>query len=320
MNKIFITGCAGFIGSNLVDKLLENNYVVGWDNFSTGHRNFLNNALNNERFTLITGDNLNQDKLTNAMSGCDIVYHLAANADVRSGFNHPYKDLEQNTIATFNVLESMRKTNIKKIVFSSTGVVYGDTTIMPTPETSPFPIQTSLYGTSKVSCEGLISSYCEGFDFEGYIFRFVSVLGERYTHGHIYDFYNQIINHPEYLEVLGDGSQKKSYLYVMDCVDAMRHIVKLNDTSSKVQIFNLGTNEYKPISESISFICKTLSISPTIIYKGGSRGWIGDNPFTFLDTSKIRNTGWNTKLNIEESILKTLTWLSENKWVYNYRK
>ena len=316
MNKIFVTGACGFIGSNLVDRLLKEGYkVVGWDNYSTGRIEFLNNALNNPNFTLIEGDNLNVSALSEAMIGCDVVFHLAANADVRFGLNHPSKDLNQNTIATFNVLQAMKEQGIKKIIFSSTGSVYGESITIPTPENASFPIQTSLYGASKVACEALIQAYSEGYGFESYIFRFVSILGERYTHGHIFDFYKQLVEHPEYLNVLGDGTQRKSYLYVKDCVDAMLHVLTLN-TETKVNIYNLGTNEYVQVNDSVRFIIDYLNLNPEIKYSGGNKGWIGDNPFIFLDTSKIRNTGWNPKLTIKQGVISTLTWLQKNQWVY----
>jgi UDP-glucose 4-epimerase len=316
MNKIFVTGACGFIGSNLVDRLLKEGYkVVGWDNYSTGRIEFLNDALNNPNFTLIEGDNLNVSALSEAMIGCDVVFHLAANADVRFGLNHPSKDLNQNTIATFNVLQAMKEQGIKKIIFSSTGSVYGESITIPTPENASFPIQTSLYGASKVACESLIQAYSEGYGFESYIFRFVSILGERYTHGHIFDFYKQLMEHPEYLNVLGDGTQRKSYLYVQDCVDAMLHVLTLN-TETKVNIYNLGTNEYVQVNDSVRFIIDYLNLNPEIKYSGGNKGWIGDNPFIFLDTTKIRNTGWNAKLTIKQGVISTLTWLQKNQWVY----
>ena len=316
MNKVFVTGACGFIGSNLVDRLLKDGYkVVGWDNRSTGRIEFLNDALNNPNFTLIEGDNLNVSALSEAMIGCDVVFHLAANADVRFGLNHPSKDLNQNTIATFNVLTAMKERGIKKIIFSSTGSVYGESTVIPTPENAAFPIQTSLYGASKVACESMIQAYSEGYGFESYIFRFVSILGERYTHGHIFDFYKQLIEHPEYLNVLGDGTQRKSYLYVQDCVDAMLHVLSLK-SETKVNIYNLGTNEYVQVNESVRFIIDHLNLNPEIRYSGGNKGWIGDNPFIFLDTAKIRNTGWNAKLTIKQGVISTLTWLQKNQWVY----
>ena len=316
MNKVFVTGACGFIGSNLIDRLLKDGYkVVGWDNFSTGRIEFLNDILKNPNFTLIEGDNLNVSALSDAMIGCDVVFHLAANADVRFGLNHPSKDLNQNTIATFNVLQAMKERGIKKIIFSSTGSVYGESNKIPTPENDEFPIQTSLYGASKVACESMIQAYSEGYGFESYIFRFVSILGERYTHGHIFDFYKQLIEHPEYLNVLGDGTQRKIYLYVQDCVDAMLHVLSLK-SETKVNIYNLGTNEYVQVNESVRFIIDHLNLNPEIRYSGGNKGWIGDNPFIFLDTAKIRNTGWNPKLTIKQGVISTLTWLQKNQWVY----
>jgi UDP-glucose 4-epimerase len=323
MNTIFITGAAGFIGSNLADRLLsEGKTVVGWDNFSTGQRRFLDGALKHKNFKLIEGDNLDLPALTKAMSGCDTVFHLAANADVRFGLEHPSKDLQQNTIATFNVLEAMRANGIQRIAFSSTGSVYGEAEKIPTPEDAPFPVQTSLYATSKVCGEGMISSYCEGFKFEGYVFRFVSILGERYTHGHVFDFYRQLLDHPDRLNVLGDGMQRKSYLYVQDCVSAMLHVMNLGTAKNAkhgVEIYNLGTPEYVQVNNSIGFICKALGLKPHLEYTGGNRGWVGDNPFIFLDTAKIQATGWKTSLTIEQGIVQTLHWLQQNQWVYETR-
>ncbi len=324
MENIFVTGAAGFIGSNLVDRLLsENKNVVGWDNFSTGQKKFLDAALKHSNFKLIEGDNLDLAALTRAMAGCDTVFHLAANADVRFGLEHPAKDLQQNTVATFNVLEAMRANGIKRVAFSSTGSVYGEAEKIPTPEDAPFPVQTSLYAASKVSGEAMISSYCEGFKFEGYIFRFVSILGERYTHGHVFDFYKQLLEHPDRLKVLGDGSQRKSYLYIGDCVSAMLHVMNLGTAKKArhgVEIYNLGTEEYVQVNQSIGFICQALGLKPKMEYTGGNRGWVGDNPFIFLDTQRIRSTGWKTSLTIEQGIGRTLEWLQKNQWVYASRQ
>ncbi len=323
MQKAFVTGAAGFIGSSLVDRLLsDGNSVVGWDNFSTGQERFLDGAMKNENFTLIRGDNLDLPALSKAMAGCDMVFHLAANADVRFGTDHPSKDLHQNTIATFNVLEAMRANGIKRIAFSSTGSTYGEAAVIPTPEDAPFPIQTSLYGASKIAGEGLISSYGEGYGFECYIFRFVSILGERYTHGHIFDFHKQLLEHPDWLKVLGDGSQRKSYLYIQDCIDAILHVTSLGTATQakhRTQIYNLGTPEYVQVKDSVGYICGALGIKPELRFTGGDRGWIGDNPFIFLDTQKIQATGWKPKLTIEQGIVRTLRWLESNSWVYAHR-
>jgi len=323
MKKVFITGAAGFIGSNLADRLLsEGISVVGWDNFSTGQEKFIAGALKNSNYRLILGDNLDLAALTVAMKECDTVFHLAANADVRFGLQSPRKDLEQNTIATHNVLEAMRANEIKRIAFSSTGSVYGEAVKIPTNEKDEFPTQTSLYGASKLACEGLIEAYCEGYGFEGYIFRFVSILGERYTHGHVFDFYKQLLENPRALRVLGDGSQRKSYLYVQDCVDAILHVMRLETAKKaphRVEIYNLGADEYCQVKDSVGWICERLGLKPEVTLTGGSRGWVGDNPFIFLDTAKIRTTGWKSKLSIREGVLNTVDWLRNNQWVLEKR-
>ena len=327
MQHAFITGAAGFIGSSLTDRLLADGAsVTGWDNFSTGQERFLEGALQHPRFRLVRGDNLDLPALTAAMKGADFVFHLAANADIKDGWQHPRKDLEQNTIATFNVLEAMCANGVKRIAFSSTGSVYGEALVSPdkpTPETDLFPIQTSLYGASKTAGEGLLGAYAEGGQIdEAYIFRFVSILGERYTHGHVFDFYKQLLEHPDRLRVLGDGTQRKSYLYVKDCLDAMLHVTRAHtarDAKHHTQIYNLGTPEFVQVNDSIGHICATLGVQPKLEYTGGNRGWIGDNPFIFLDTKKIQATGWKPKLTIAQGIVQTLRWLEANRWVYEAR-
>jgi len=316
--KYFVTGCAGFIGSNLVDRLLiDHHTVVGYDNFSTGQEAFVSDAVKCPEFTLVPGDVLDLPALVKAMHTADFVFHLAANADVRFGTEHPRRDLEQNTIATFNVLEAMRTNGIRRIAFSSTGSVYGEAGVFPTPESAPFPIQTSLYGASKLAGEGLIQAYCEGYDFQGYIFRFVSILGERYSHGHVFDFYKQLLQHPDELNILGDGHQRKSYLYVQDCMDAIFTVIE--KAREKVNIFNLGTEEYCEVNDSIGWICEHLKVRPRRTYSGGERGWIGDNPFIFLDTAKVRALGWKPKFTIQKGIIQTLEYLQGNQWLLEQR-
>lgn len=285
--RAFVTGAAGFIGSSLVDRLLATGHdVVGYDNFSTGQRRFLEDALKSSRFKLVEADLLDTATLRSAVAGSDMVFHIAANADVRFGTHHPFKDIEQNTIATYNVLEAMRANGLKRIAFSSTGSVYGEATVFPTPENAPFPVQTSLYGNSKMAAEGLITSYCEGFGFQGFIFRFVSILGERYTHGHVFDFYRKLLADSSKLEVLGNGKQRKSYLYIQDCLDAI--MIAIERATDRVNIFNLGQDEYCEVNQSIGWICERLQLKPRLEYAGGDRGWIGDNPFIFLDCSRMR--------------------------------
>ncbi len=309
--RVLVTGAAGFIGSNMVDRLLSAGHrVVGLDNLSTGQIRFLENALAHPDFALHQADLLDGKSLAQAMKGVELVVHFAANADVRFGTEHPRKDLDQNTIATWNVLEAMRERNCKRIVFSSTGSVYGEPDIFPTPETCPFPVQTSLYGASKLAAEGLIQAYCEGFGMQGYIFRFVSILGERYSHGHVFDFYQQLAEHPEHLHVLGNGHQRKSYLYVQDCLDAI--LTAIDRAQEKVNIFNLGTDEYCEVNDSIGWICEYLGLHPNLTYSGGERGWVGDSPFILLDCSRIRALGWRPRLTIKQAVLATIKYVSSH--------
>lgn len=312
--QAFVTGGAGFIGSNLVDRLLaDGSHVRVYDNVSTGRREFLRKASEHRNFQLIEGDLLDLPQMTAAMVGCDFVFHLAANADVRFGTEHPRKDLEQNTIATWNVLEAMRANGVRRIAFSSTGSIYGEPTVFPTPEDCPFPVQTSLYGASKLAGEGLIAAYCTGFGFQAYLFRFVSILGERYTHGHVFDFYRKLLANPKAIEVLGNGTQRKSYLYVQDCIDAIFTVIdRANDP---INIFNLGTDEYCAVNDSLDWICAHLGVQPERHYTGGERGWIGDNPFILLDTTKVRSLGWRPTLSVREGVLRTLQYLQTNAWV-----
>lgn len=318
--KILVTGVAGFIGSNLADALLASQHqVIGIDNFSTGQREFLRSAQQNPNFRLVECDLLNTSALNAAMEAdVDYVFHLAANADVRFGLQHPTKDTEQNLIATQNLLEAMRAKKVKRIAFSSTGSVYGEAKVIPTPEDAPFPIQTSLYGASKLAAEALLSAYAEGYGFEARVYRFVSIMGERYTHGHVFDFIGSLKKDPKKLTVLGNGKQRKSYLHVKDCVAALLSQME-KPTGSKFEIFNLGTDEFVEVDQSVGFICGELGLSPKIEHTGGERGWVGDNPFIFLDCKKMRATGWKPKFSIAESVVSTVRYLNENSWVLERR-
>lgn len=306
-----ITGGAGFIGSHLADRLSANGVeVVIVDDFRTGHRLFLEGFLQQSCTTLIEGDVLDRGTLEHAFTGCDWVFHLQANADVRHGIEHPQRDLEQNTVATSVVLEAMRASGVHRIVFSSTGSVYGEPKVFPTPEDAPFPIQTSLYAASKLAAEGLISAYAHGYGFTGIILRFVSLLGERYTHGHVIDFYKSLQRDPTYLRVLGDGRQEKSYLYVQDCVTGILLAAETHEESAaSTSVYNLGTDETILVDDSVATITEHLGVSPTVEHAGGRRGWPGDSPLIHLDCSRIRSLGWRPTLSIREGIVRTLDWL-----------
>ncbi|HEX3463938.1 MAG TPA: NAD-dependent epimerase/dehydratase family protein [Candidatus Elarobacter sp.] len=306
--RYLVTGCAGFVGSTLLDRLLADGHdVVGIDDMSTGREEFLSEARANRRFVFVKGDLRDPQVSLGAAARCDAIFHLAANADVRYGTEHPTRDLEQNTVVTVNVLEAARRNGVRDFVFSSTGSVYGEAPVIPTPEDAPIPVQTSLYGASKMAAEGFVEAYAEGFGIRALIFRFVSLLGERYTHGHVVDFYAQLREHPDALRVLGNGLQRKSYLYVGDCIDAM--LTALRASQGKVGVYNLGTDEYCAVNDSIGWICETLGVRPRIEYTGGDRGWIGDNPFIFLDCARIRALGWRPTMPIRDAVVRTVRWL-----------
>ena len=310
--KVVVTGAAGFIGSNVVDALLrEGASVVGVDNFSTGERTFLDGALANGRFSLVEADLLTAE-LAAVFEGADAVIHLAANADVRFGWDSPTRDIEQNLLATQRVLEGMRAVGVDRLLFSSTGSVYGEAEVIPTPEDCPIPMQTSLYGASKFAAEGLIGAYAEGAGISGSVFRFVSVMGPRYTHGHVVDFLRQLLADPTRLRVLGDGTQRKSYMHVDDCVAGV--LSRLTERP-KFEVFNLGFDGYCTVNQSIGWISERLGIEPVLEYSGGDRGWVGDNPFIYLDTSRMRSTGWTTRHTIREAVEATVDYLVDNRWV-----
>jgi UDP-glucose 4-epimerase len=316
--RVFVTGATGFIGSTLVDRLLRDGHdVIGYDNMSTGQERFVEEARRSSRFKLVLGDILDAPTLTAAMAGSDFVFHLAANADVRGGVDHPSRDLEQNTIGTFRVLDALRVNGIKKLAFSSTGSVYGDATVFPTPENAPFPIQTSLYGAAKCAGEALVTAFAEGFGIQSWIFRFVSIVGERYSHGHVFDFYKRLRVDPTKLHILGNGKQRKSYLYIQDCIAAM--MIAVEKATDKINIFNLGTDEYCEVNDSVTWMCEALGIRPERTYAGGDRGWVGDSPFILLDCKKIRALGWAPTLTIQQGIVKTLRYLESNTWLFEAR-
>ena len=308
--RVVVTGGAGFIGSHMADALLARGArVTVVDDFSTGFREFVPNGA-----TLAEGDLFDAEFCKRAFAGHDFVFHFAANADVRDGLKHPRKDVEQNTLVTHNVLEACRANGIKDFAFSSTGALYGDAPVLPTPEDAPFPIQTSLYGASKVACEGLITAYAFGYGFRVFVYRFVSMLGPRYTHGHVVDFYRQLLAHPDRLDVLGDGNQRKSYLHVSDCITAMLTVVEKSKMPNDVHVYNLGHTDWISVNESVGVICRELGLSPKIVYGGGDRGWVGDAPKILLETKRLRALGWKETRSVADSVVDTLRFLRDNPY------
>lgn len=315
--QVVVTGGAGFIGSNLTRALAERgDDIVVIDNLSTGQLEFLAD-IDPARLQVEQCDLFDDaEQLPKLFEGADVVVHFAANADVRFGLEHPRRDLEQNVIATQHVLEAMRTSGVPEIVFASTGSVYGETNVIPTPEDAPFPRQTSLYGASKVAAEGFIAAYAEGFGIHGTVLRFVSIMGRWYTHGHVLDFVAQLLDHPEELRILGDGTQRKSYLEVTDCVRAVMHLLGNGDG---FRVFNLGVDDYCTVDDSVGWISERLGVDPKRVYSGGDRGWVGDNPFIFLDTTRIRSTGWEPRFTIQEAVERTVDFLLEERWVLEQR-
>ena len=312
--NVVVTGAAGFIGSNVVDALLAAGHAVrGIDNLSTGEREFLASASADSGFELHEVDLVHEPEAVKRITaGADAVIHLAANADVRFGWSNPGRDLEQNVVATHHVLEAARLGGVGRLLFSSTGSVYGEATVIPTPEDCPFPVQTSLYGASKLAAEGLIAAYAEGAGLSCSVFRFVSIMGRRYTHGHVVDFLRQLRKDPTSLVVLGDGHQRKSYLHVDDCV---RAVLSRLPECPRYEVFNLGVDGYCTVRDSCAWICERLGLEPKITHTGGDRGWIGDNPFIYLDTAKMRATGWTTQHTIRDAVEATVDYLTANPWV-----
>lgn len=317
--KVVVTGTAGFIGSNVTDALLQAGHtVVGIDNFSTGSERFLEHALTHQRFKLVTLDLLEAGAaLPELFMGAEAVIHLAANADVRFGWNTPDRDLKQNIVVTHHVLEGVRTAGVPRLMFSSTGSVYGEATVIPTPEDCPFPVQTSLYGASKLAGEGLIAAYAEGCGITTTVFRFVSIMGSRYTHGHVVDFMRQLHDDPSRLTILGDGKQRKSYLDITDCVGAILDRVP---RTGGHEVYNLGVEDYCTVDQSAGWICERLGLHPAVTYTGGDRGWIGDNPFIYLATAKMRATGWEPTYTIRQAVERTVDYLLDNTWILRSRE
>ena len=316
MARFFVTGGAGFIGSNLVDSILARGHEVRvFDNLETGSEFFLRQALGSKSFKLIRGDIRNLDEVSESMQmeKPDWVVHLAANADVRFGLERPRRDLDYNTIGTWNVVESARLANCKNILFSSTGSVYGEPEVFPTPEDCPFPQQTSLYGASKLAGEGILHAYAHGFGMNALIFRFVSILGPRYTHGHVFDFVSRLRKNSEALEVLGDGTQTKSYLNVADLIAGLW--LAMEQKPSQVRVFNIGHDEALQVKDSVRIITDHMKLKPQIHYTGGKQGWIGDSPRIQLDCRELRQLGWKPQFSLEESVRQTVDYLLEHPFL-----
>jgi UDP-glucose 4-epimerase len=308
VQRAFLTGGAGFIGSHIADRLVKDGTKITiYDNFSTGQEQFVSHHVANPTVRIVRGDVLDSERLQREMADCDFVFHLQANADVRGGIQLTRVDLEQNTIATWNVLEAMRINRIGHIVFASSATIYGEPNVFPTPE-SYAPLQTSLYGASKLAGEAMIQAYSEYFGITCYIFRFVSWIGERYTHGVIFDFVKKLRADPQLLEILGDGKQRKSYLDVIDGVSGIFYAVQ--HAKGRKNVFNLGHDEFMNVLDLAGIVIDELGLKG-VRYRttGGQRGWLGDSPFVHLDTAKLKRLGWQPQVSIEQGIRNTVRYL-----------
>lgn len=316
--RTLVTGGAGFIGSHLVDELVRrDNQVIVYDNLSTGFKTHLKTLLSNNRITLVEGELLDEERLNAAMKGADTVFHLAANADVRGGKSNTRVDLEQNIIGTHRVLEAMRINGASRIVFTSSATVYGEPDVFPTPE-SYAPTQTSIYGASKLAAEAMIQAYGEYFGIKSFSFRFVSWIGERYSHGVVFDFIKKLQKNPSELEILGDGNQKKSYLHVEDGVKAI--FMAMDNMPDLKNVVNLGHSDYLNVVDLADIVIQEMGLEKVDYrFTGGVRGWLGDSPFVHLDISKIRSAGFEPQVSIEDGIRRTVRYLLANEWLLNNR-
>mgnify|MGYP005856044415 CR=1 FL=1 len=304
--KIFVTGGAGFIGSHLTEKLVnENHEVAAFDNLTSGKLEFLEHLNSRKNFRFIKGDLTNLETVKAALRGYEFVYHLAANPDIRKGSVETDLDLRLGTIATYNVLEAMRLNGVKKIAFSSSSVVYGEATVIPTPEEYGPMFPTSLYAASKLASEGLITAYCHTFDFQCWLFRFANIIGPNATHGVIYDFIHKLNKNPRELEILGDGEQRKSYLHVVDCVNAMVHLV--SHANDKINVYNLGTEDSITVRRIAELIVEIFGLeNVNFRFTGTPRGWAGDIPRMRLSIEKLKRTGFYPARNSEKAVIDTL--------------
>ncbi len=316
--KTLVTGGAGFIGSHVVDELVRRDAeVIVYDDLSTGFRRHLTPALESGRVELTVGDILDEVALTKAMEGCSTVFHLAANADVRGGPENTRIDLDRNIIGTYTVLESMKRVGADTIVFTSSAAVYGEPDLFPTPE-SYAPLQTSVYGASKLAAEAYTQAYAEYFGMRALTFRFVSWIGERYSHGVVFDFMNKLRNNPAELEILGDGNQTKSYLHVEDGVRGI--FLALDRITERKSVINLGHEEFVTVAHVADMICDEVGLSGVSYrYTGGERGWVGDSPVVHLDISKIKSVGFRPRVSIEEGVRRTVRYLTRNRWLLDSR-
>ncbi|MDW8040541.1 MAG: NAD-dependent epimerase/dehydratase family protein [Nitrososphaerota archaeon] len=306
LGKVFITGGAGFIGSHLTNRLCaEHVDVVVFDNLSAGRMENIEKWLDAPNFKFVLGDLLFPEKILESLDNCETVFHFAANPEVKISSENPQVHYEQNVLATFNLLEAVRRTeSVKTIVFASSSAVYGDAEEIPTPEDYAPLKPISVYGASKLASEALIISYAYNYGFKTIIYRLANIVGSRARHGIIYDFVRKLKENPERLEILGDGSQKKSYLHVEDCIDAI--LFGINVNRGNAEIFNVGSEDQITVKEIADIVCRKMRLKGVqYMFTGGvdgGRGWKGDVKFMLLSINKLKKLGWKPKLNSRQAV------------------
>jgi len=303
--RALVTGGAGFIGSHLVDRLVSRgDKVVVVDNLSSGVLEFIQGHIDSGAVVFHNVDLKDLESIKPIFNDIEMVYHLAANPDIRLGTRITDTDLKEGTIATYNVLESMRLANVEKIAFASSSVVYGENAPMPTPENHGPCLPISLYGASKQAGEGLIGSWVGTFNLQAWIFRFANIIGERGTHGVIFDFIHKLKADPSRLEVLGNGLQEKSYMEVGDCVDGILHVI--DNTSDRINLYNLGSNDTCSVRNIAAIVVKETGCDgASIEYTGGDRGWAGDIPKAMLSINRLKDLGFKVNYDSEEAVAYT---------------
>ncbi|WFN36647.1 NAD-dependent epimerase/dehydratase family protein [Methanomicrobium antiquum] len=309
-----VTGGAGFIGSNLVDALVKKgDRILVIDNLSAGNTDNISEHIKSGKVEFLQADLLSNGWEEN-FSGADRVYHIAADPDVRASAGIPESVYQRNVTATINVLEAMRKNNVKEIVFTSTSTVYGEAEVIPTPENYSPMIPISIYAGTKLACEAMISSYAYTFGMKAWVFRFANIIGKRSNHGVIWDFVHKLKENPKVLEILGDGKQSKSYFSVEACVDAVLFATENSDET--FNFFNIGSEDWISVKELAEIVvCESGLEDVEFRYTGGDRGWVGDVPKMQLGVDKLKNLGWKPATNSKESVrsaVKTLLLEMEN--------
>lgn len=309
--KVLVTGGAGFIGSHLVDRLMEDGYEVRvLDDLSAGSLENLKQWIDHERFEFMLGDMKRRDVCEKAVRGVDAVFHLAANPEVRIGAQSPELLYETNVLITYNLLESMRKEDIKALAFTSSSTVYGEAKEIPTPEDYGPLEPISVYGGAKLAAEALIAGYAHTFDIKAVVFRLANIIGKRSNHGVIYDFINKLKANPDRLEILGDGTQRKSYLHVSDTVEAMLYLFKEFLKEDKIyDAYNIGSEDWITVTEIAEIVSREMGLNPEFYFTGGvdgGRGWKGDVKIMLLNIEKAKAKGWKPKINSKEAVEKTV--------------